>query len=147
MRYLLYLHLLGASVWVGGHLILLCSVLPGALCRRDPQPVRAFEQLYERIGIPALLLQLVSGLWLATLWLPPDQWLGDTSGARLIQAKLLLLGLTAALGLHARLALIPRLDARRLPALALHIALLTAAALALAWVGSGFRFGGLFATY
>ncbi|HAV88360.1 MAG TPA: copper transporter, partial [Pseudomonas sp.] len=43
MRYLLFVHLLGASVWVGGHLVLLFSVLPGALRGRDPQPVRRFE--------------------------------------------------------------------------------------------------------
>ena len=61
MRHLLFLHLLGASVWVGGHLVLLFSVLPGALRRRDVQPVRQFEQLYERVGIPALLVQIVSG--------------------------------------------------------------------------------------
>lgn len=144
MRYLLYLHLLGASVWVGGHLILLCNVLPGALRRRDPQPVRAFEQLYERIGIPALLLQVISGLWLAALWLPFARWLEDSPVAHLVQAKLVLLAFTAMLGLHARLALIPALDARRLPQLGLHIVLITLTALAFVWVGSGFRFGGLF---
>lgn len=144
MRYLLYLHLLGASVWVGGHLILLCNVLPGALRQRDPQPVRAFEQLYERIGIPALLLQVASGLWLAALWLPVDRWLESSALAHLVQAKLLLLAFTAVLGLHARLALIPGLDARRLPQLGLHIVLITLTALSFVWVGSGFRFGGLF---
>ena len=74
MRHLLFLHLLGASVWVGGHLVLLFSVLPGALRRRDVQPVRAFEQLYERVGIPALLLQIATGIWLAGQWLPHAQW-------------------------------------------------------------------------
>lgn len=143
MRHLLFLHLLGASVWIGGHLLLLCRVLPGALRHRNPQPVRAFEQLYERIGIPALLLQIVTGLWLASLWLPMEQWLGTTSLAHLVQAKLALLGLTAALGVHARLVLIPRLDAQRLPALGLHIFLITLTAVAFAWVGTGFRFGGI----
>ncbi|MEV1968220.1 hypothetical protein ABZR56_17340, partial [Pseudomonas aeruginosa] len=42
------------AIWVGGHLVLALGILPGALRRRDPQAIRAFEQVYERIGIPAL---------------------------------------------------------------------------------------------
>lgn len=144
MRHLLFLHLLGASVWVGGHLVLLFGVLPGALRRRDPQPVRNFEQIYERIGIPALLIQIVTGLWMASLWLPHAQWFSATPVAHLVQAKLVLLALTAALGLHARLALIPKLDAQSLPHLGAHIVLITLTAVAFVWVGAGFRFGGLF---
>lgn len=144
MRYLLFVHLLGASVWVGGHLVLLFSVLPGALRGRDPQPVRRFEQLYERVGVPALVVQVMTGLWMASLWLPHGQWLDSNPIARLIQGKLLLLGLTAVLGLHARLALIPRLDGKLLPQLGLHILLITLTAVAFVWVGVGFRFGRLF---
>lgn len=144
MRYVLFLHLFGASVWVGGHLILLFSVLPGALKRRDVQPVRQFERLYERVGIPALLIQVVSGFWLAGQWLPHGQWLGDSPVAHLIQAKLVLLGATVLLGVHARVALIPRLDEQRLPHLGAHILLITLTAVAFVWVGAGFRFGGLF---
>jgi len=143
MRHLLFLHLLGASVWVGGHLVLLFGVLPRAMRQRDPQPVRNFEQIYERIGIPALLVQIVTGLWMASLWLPHVQWFGDSPIAHLVQAKLALLGFTALLGVHARLALIPRLDAQRLPQLGLHIVLITLTAVAFVWVGAGFRFGGL----
>ena len=108
------------------------------------QPVRQFEQLYERVGIPALLVQIVSGLWLASLWLPHGQWFDSSPMAHLVQAKLVLLGFTALLGAHARLALIPKLDAQRLPQLGLHIVLITLTAVAFVWVGSGFRFGGLF---
>lgn len=144
MRTLLFFHLLGASVWIGGHLVLALGILPGALRRGDVQAIRGFEQVYERIGLPALALQVVTGLWLASLWLPPALWLGASPQAGLIQAKLGLLALTAALGVHARLALIPRLTPERLPALGLHIALITLSALGFAWVGAGFRFGGLF---
>ena len=143
MRILLYFHLLGASVWIGGHLVLALGILPGALRRRDVQAIRNFEQVFEKIGLPALLLQVFTGLWLASLWLPHALWLGDSPQAALIQAKLGLLALTAALGVHARLVLIPRLSAESLPALGWHIALITLSALAFAWVGSGFRFGGL----
>ncbi|WP_120997063.1 CopD family protein [Stutzerimonas urumqiensis] len=144
MRYLLFLHLLGATVWVGGHLVLLLGILPGALRSRDVAPVRGFEAIYERIGIPALLVQIVTGFWLATLWLAPSQWLSDVPVAHLVQAKLVLLAMTALLGVHARLALIPRLDGQRLPQLGVHIVLITLTAVAFVWVGTGFRYGGLF---
>lgn len=144
MRTLLFLHLLGAAIWVGGHLVLALGILPGALRRRDPQAIRAFEQVYERIGIPALLLQVVSGLWLASLWLPFDHWFGATSVARALQLKLLLLAATAALGVHARPRLIPNLDAESLPKLGWHIAAITLVGLGFVAVGQSFRFGGAF---
>ena len=85
MRILLYFHLLGASVWIGGHLVLALGILPGALRRSDVQAIRNFEQVFEKIGLPALLLQVVTGLWLASLWLPHALWLGDSPQAALIQ--------------------------------------------------------------
>ncbi|WP_257791643.1 hypothetical protein [Solilutibacter oculi] len=40
------LHLLGASVWVGGHLVLALGVLPGVLRQRDVAMLLAFESRY-----------------------------------------------------------------------------------------------------
>jgi putative copper export protein len=57
-RLLVVLHLLGASVWVGGHLVLSLSVLPRALRARDPAIISEFESGLERLGIPALLVQV-----------------------------------------------------------------------------------------
>ena len=57
-RLLVVLHLLGATVWVGGHLVLSLVVLPRALRARDASVVAEFESGYERIGLPALLLVL-----------------------------------------------------------------------------------------
>ena len=139
------LHLLGAAVWVGGHLVLCLAVLPPALRARDPAPIRAFEERFERIGVPALLLQIGSGLWLAHSWVPDwRQWLG-TGGPQsgLVATKLVLLALTAALGAHARLVLMPRLDAATLPKLGLHIVGVTVLAVAFVVAGAGIRLGGL----
>lgn len=144
MRLLLFLHLLGASVWVGGHLILALKILPPAWRARDPAPIRAFEQRYEALGIPALLVQVVTGLWLASYWLPPSEWFSGNPRASLLQLKLGLLGLTLMLGVHARLRLIPRLSADNLGALGIHILAITLTSLALVWVGVGLRFGSLF---
>jgi len=145
-RTMLFLHLLGAGVWTGGHLLLALRVLPGALRSRDPEPVRRFEALFEPIGLPALLIQIATGLALGYRLLPGwAAWLELGSPlARNLALKLLLLFLTLALAVHARLRLIPRLDAERLPALAVHIAAVTGLALLFMLVGLGFRTGGLF---
>jgi putative copper export protein len=69
-RYALMLHVLSATVWTGGHLVLACTVLPRALRRNAPQILHDFEVGFERMGVPALVVQVVTGLWLAYQWLP-----------------------------------------------------------------------------
>ena len=144
-RLAVVLHLLGASVWVGGHLVLCLSVLPRALRVRDPEPIRAFEAGFERIGIPALLLQVATGLWLAVHWVPDvGAWFrAATPPAALILVKLSLLAATAGLAIDARLRVIPRLDAATLPGLAWHIVAVTVVAVAFLVCGVGIRTGGL----
>lgn len=139
---LLTAHLLGATVWTGGHLVLCLSVLPTALRLRDAEPVRRFEAAYERIGLPALLVQVASGLGLAQLMFgAPAALLEDSPLSRLVWTKLALLAATVALAAHARLSIIPRLDAARLPALALHIVAVTAMAVGFVVAGLGLRTG------
>lgn len=132
-------------MWAGGHLVLTLTVLPSAVARRDPRILRGFEESFERIGIPALVVQVVTGGWLASQFVPMSRWLAFGSALEVrIGTKLLLLGLTVALALHARLRLIPRLDNSNLGLLAVHIILVTAVAVALVIVGVDFRTGALF---
>ena len=142
-RLLVALHLLGASVWVGGHLVLALSVLPRALRARDPAIIRAFESGFERLGIPALLVQVATGLWLAYHWVPDvAAWFfPSTPAARLVLLKLALLAATVALAIHARLRVIPRLDAVTLRFLAYHIVAVTLLGVALLIVGVAIRTG------
>ena len=141
---LLTLHVLGACVWAGGHLVLALAVLPRALTRRDPNILRAFEEPFERIGIPALVLQVLTGVWLATQFVPAGRWLAFGSDLEVrIGIKLLLLALTVALALHARLRVIPNLGASNLGLLAVHIVIVTMLAVALVIVGVDFRTGAL----
>ncbi len=69
-RLAVILHLIGATVWVGGHIVLCVRILPHALRRKDPTPLRDFEQLFEPVGMTALVLQIVTGLWLTYLYMP-----------------------------------------------------------------------------
>ena len=126
-RVLVALHLLGAAVWVGGHLVLSLSVLPRALWARDPATIREFESGFERLGIPALLVQIVTGLWLAHHWAPDIAgWFApSTPQARLVLVKLALLAATVALAVHARLRVVTRLDAATLRFLAYHVVAVT----------------------
>lgn len=137
-KVMLVLHLLGASVWVGGHLVLLLSVLPKALRSRDACIILSFEERYERVGIPALVLQLLTGLWLAHRLVPgilPAFRFSDHLHT-LVATKLILLATTALIGAHARIRIIPRLSASELGALGWHIALVNALAIAMLVAGA-----------
>ncbi len=140
LKFLILWHVLGACVWVGGHLVLALSVLPEALRLRDESVILAFEKRFERIGIPALFIQVLTGLWMAGIYVPVSEWFSIADRVHLhITVKLLLLLCTVALALHARLFIIPRLSAATLPGLAWHIIAVTCAAVALLCVGLNFR--------
>lgn len=137
LRSIIILHLLGASIWVGGHLVLLFSVLPLAMKRKDPDIVLRFEEHYERVGIPALLIQLITGIWLANRFVPGilPAFTFDDPIRFSVAVKLLLLSATLGLGIHARLRIIPRLASESLPFLAGHVLLINALAIAMLVLG------------
>ncbi|RZI43376.1 copper resistance protein CopD [Herbaspirillum sp. HC18] len=143
-NYILLLHVLAATVWTGGHLILATTVLPRALGARDPGILLAFEGPFERVGMPALLIQVVSGLWMAYAIVPDlAAWFSfSTPPARLIAFKLALLAITVGTALDARLRVIPTLNAETLPILARRVVLVTAVSVLFVLVGVSFR-GGL----
>lgn len=139
------LHLLGATVWTGGHLVLALGVLPGALRARDPERLAGFERTFSPIGIPAMLVQVATGLWLALLRAPEwAHWIAPTTaGERAITLKLACLTATLTLALSARTLVLPSLDARRLPLMAAHIAGVTVLSVLFVILGLSFRVGGI----
>ena len=139
----LTLHILGATIWAGGHLVLATTILPRALREHRAAPVSDFEQSFERIGLPALAVQILTGLWLAHHLLgAPGNWFNDNPIAHIVQIKLGLLALTLALAIHARYRVIPKLSDDTLPTLAWHIRLVTIAAVLFVLAGASIRFGG-----
>ena len=142
---ILLLHLLAATIWTGGHLVLALAILPRVLRERDVAALLAFEGAYERIGMPALLVQVATGLWMAHTLLPSvAAWLeGSNPVARLVLLKLALLAGTALIAVDARLRIIPKLSPATLPALARRIRLVTLFAVGFVVVGSAFRSGWL----
>lgn len=142
--WLLVIHVLGACIWAGGHLALAAGVLPRALRERRAARIIDFEAGFERIGLPALAAQVITGVWLAHLRLGPvTEWFAATPLAHVVQLKLALLAGTVALAVHARLRLIPRLTDATLPPLAWHIVAVTALAVLFVVAGVLFRVGGL----
>lgn len=140
----LCLHVLGACVWVGGHLVLATRILPRALRERKASLIRDFEQSYERIGMPALVIQVLTGLWLAHRLLGSSAavWFGDSGPARVVQTKLALLAATIGLALHAKLRVIPRLRDDNLPVMGAHIIGVTVFGVLFALAGASLRLGG-----
>ena len=61
-NYLLIAHLLGATIWTGGHLILSLVVLPKALLKQDIDVLLQFEAQFEKVGMSALCVQVGTGL-------------------------------------------------------------------------------------
>ena len=140
-KYTLLFHILAATIWAGGHLILAFTILPAALRQKNVGLLLNFEQRYERIGIPSLLILVLTGLHMAYSLLPDfSQWLSfDTHLSKHLTLKLLLLVATILLALHARLRLIPNLTEKTLPLLAAHIIAVTIIAVIFVVTGLSFR--------
>jgi len=142
---LVIVHALAATVWTGGHLVLDLGVLPRALRDRSAAAIRSFEETFEPLGLTALTIQVVTGVWMGWIYVPGFRGLlnpGNPIGM-LVGVKLLLLAGTAALAIHARLRLIPHLTDDNLTGLAWHIRGITAMAIAFVVGGALIRRGGL----
>lgn len=145
---ILIIHVLAATIWTGGHLVLAATVLPRALTARDPNILLDFEQGFEKIGMPALIVQILTGLWMAHT-LQPDfsMWFGFSSPvSTLITLKLSLLAATVATAIDARFRVIPTLSAQTLPAMARRVFFVTTLAVLFVVVGVSFR-GGLLGSW
>lgn len=139
--YLLLIHILGASIWTGGHLILALTVLPRALAAREPAILLAFESGFERLGMSALAIQVVTGTWMAYTMRPDIvAWFSlEDLTSRLITLKLALLLATGLTALDARFRVIPNLSVQTLPVMARRIVFVTVLAVGFVIVGVSFR--------
>lgn len=139
----LLLYILAATIWTGGHIVLATVVLPGVLRERSPEQLLRFEGGYEKIGIPALFVQVATGIVLANRMLgETGEWFSfEDPVSRLVSVKLLLLAITAGFAIDARLRLIPRLSQDNLVSLAWHVIPVTIISILFVVVGVSFRTG------
>lgn len=142
----LLFHVLAATIWTGGHLVLALTILPGVLSEKNTTALLQFESGYEKIGIPALLIQVLTGLWLAHQMIPDvSKWFDlNNPVSRLICIKLSLLAITVLFAADARLRIIPNLTENNLRSLAYHIIPVTIIAVLFVIVGVSFRTGWLY---
>ena len=145
-HFLLIIHLLSATVWVGGHLLLVFGHLPQALKEKDPSIILNYEKKYEPVGMTALVLLVVTGILMAYKYgVSIEYWFQfATPVEKVVSTKLLLLFLTAAFALSAQFRVIPKLknNSDKLTEMAFHILSVTTIGVLMLIFGSYIRFGG-----
>ncbi len=147
-HFLLIIHLLGAAVWVGGHLLICFGYLPQALKEKDPKIILGYEKKYEPIGMISLVLLVVTGILMAYKYeISIDQWFHfETPIEKVVSYKLILLLTTVAFALSAQFRVLPQLRkgaTEKLPEMAFHIIAVTTIGTLMLILGSFIRFGGL----
>lgn len=107
----LILHLFGACIWVGGHLYLLIRLMPNFIRNNDVAGFLAFEKSYEPLGMVALAIQVITGVYMMNDIVPAAMW-GEPMGflTALIHGKLTWLALTIITALHARFRIVNHLQ-------------------------------------
>ncbi|BEU02938.1 hypothetical protein OAG1_17380 [Agarivorans sp. OAG1] len=138
---LLLAHLIAATIWTGGHIVLCLVILPKVLRAKSPEMLLDFEQAFEKVGMPALIIQVITGLLLAYHWLPDvSLWFSMSNPiSHGIAGKLLLLALTFGLALDAKLRVLPKLSSNNLWDMALHIIAVTLLSVGFVALGLSFR--------
>ena len=145
-KIIVLIHVLFATIWVGGHLILSLGFLPRALRQKDPAIIQQFESKYEPIGLPALVIQVLTGLWLGIFYdSQPLGWFTFRGSLAIhLSLKVILVILTLLLAIHARFRIIPKLKPENLGALAFHVIAVTVIGVLLLILGVSISTGGLF---
>ena len=143
---LLFFHVLGATIWTGGHIILSVVILPKVLREKSPEQLLSFEAVYEKIGMPALIVQVITGFLLARRMLPDTSDWFDFSNplTHALALKFILLALTAGFAIDARFRVIPNLSEKNLKVMAWHILPVTIFSILFVFAGVSFRTGWLY---
>ena len=143
---LLIIHLMSATVWVGGHLILVASYLPRAIKEKNQNYILNYEKQYEPIGMLSLILLVLSGILMAYKYgVTIEHWFEfATPIEKVVSTKLLLLFATLLFALSAQFKVLPKLNnnIKYLPEMALHILCVTIIGISMLILGSFVRFGG-----
>lgn len=144
-HFLLILHLLGAAVWVGGHVVLTLGILPEVLSKKNPEILLNFERKYEKIGIPALAIMVITGIWMAYQFgVDFSQWFRfENPVETAVSLKLLLLFITVLFAVSANVFVLPKLTPQKLPLMAFHVVSVTVIGVLMLVLGSFFRYGGV----
>jgi len=142
---LLIVHLLAATIWVGGHLFLSIRFLPEAIKTKEVSIIKNFKDKFEPIGMPALIISILTGIAMAYDYdVTFTKWFSFSNGIeKVVSLKLILLFITITLAMNAQLFLFPKLTSKNLPKAALQIILVTLIGVTMLILGSLVRIGGI----
>jgi len=143
---LLIIHLLSATIWVGGHLLLVLGYLPQALKEKNQNIILDYEKKYEPVGMTALILLVITGVLMAYNYgVSIEYWFHfATPIEKVVSTKLLLILLTVLFALSAQFRVLPKLkhSPDKLPEMTFHILSVTLIGVLMVIFGSFVRFGG-----
>lgn len=144
---LLVLHLIAATIWVGGHLVLAIGYLPKAFKRKDFSYIGNFEKTYEPIGMPSLAVLIITGILMAYDYNAGfSSWFSfATPIERVVSLKLTFLLTTVCFAISAQTRVLPKLrkgQLNKLPEMAVHIICVTLIGVLMVILGSLVRIGG-----
>ena len=142
---ILIIHLLAASIWVGGHLFLILRILPATLQQKDISILSDFRLKFGKIGMPSSLILVVTGILLAYDYnVPISDWFSFSNPIeKIVSIKLLLLFTSLSLAVHAQKVVFTKLTSNiMLPAI-VEISIVTLIAVSMLILGSLVRVGGL----
>ena len=144
---LLVLHLIAATIWVGGHLVLAIGYLPKALKHKDFSYIGNFEKTYEPIGMPSLAVLIITGILMAYDYNAGfSSWFSfATPIERVVSLKLTCLLTTVYFAISAQTRVLPKLrkgQLNKLPEMAVHIICVTLIGVLMVILGSLVRIGG-----
>ena len=142
---LLIIHLICATIWVGGHLFLAVRILPKALKEKDISLLRNFKNSYEPFGMPSLILLVITGIWMAYDYnVTLSTWFSFSNAIeRVVSIKLILLLCTFCLAVIADRVIFPKLNEKNIYKATIFICLVTLISIAMLVLGSFFRYGGI----
>lgn len=142
---ILIFHLLAATIWVGGHLFLAIRILPEALKKKDASILKNFKSKFEPVGMPSLLVLLVTGILMAYHYdVTFTKWFSFSNGIeKVISIKLILLFTTVLVAACAETLIFPKLKSERMFPAAFFIITVTTIAVTMLILGSLIRIGGL----
>lgn len=142
---ILILHLIAATIWVGGHLFLSIRYLPEALKKKDASVLINFKNKFEPMGLPSLVVLLVTGILMAYHYdVTPSKWFSFSGSIeKIVSLKLLLLLATVTLAVNAQLFVFPKLKSEKLLPVAIQIITITLIGVTMLVLGSLVRIGGL----
>lgn len=125
-------------------MILSIGFLPKAFKHKNPGIVTGFEKSYEKTGLPALLLLVITGVMLSCRYdVTISDWFSfKTFIEKVISTKLTLLFCMLGLAIHARLFIIPKLNVKSLNFMAIHIIVITLIGITMMTIGTFLRFWG-----